>query len=80
MATAETLGASSKGFLGHVNSGKAWLASKHSKVKPWTEFFNPKNFSVPKGMGDVTTRLLGNLQRFQTNYLFVFLGLLVYCV
>ena len=85
-STAETLGtaaadrAGSRGFMGHLNSGKDWIAAKHSKVQPWAEFFNPKNFSVPRGAGEVTTRLLGNLQRYQTNYLFVFLGLLVYCV
>lgn len=72
--------AGSKGFLGHISSGKDWIASKHSKVKPWGEFFNPRSFSLPRGAGDVTSRLLGNLQRFQTNYLFVFLGLIVYCM
>ncbi len=85
-STAETLGAaaadraSSRGFMGHINSGKEWIAAKHSKVQPWSEFFTPRNFSIPRGAGEVTTRILGNLQRFQTNYLFVFLGLLVYCM
>ena len=72
--------ASSRDLLGHLASGKDWIASKHSKVHPWAVFFNPKNFSLPKGAGEVTSRLLGNLQRFQTNYLFVFLGLVLYCV
>lgn len=85
-STAESFGAtaadrvSTKDFMGHIASGKDWIASKHSKVQPWMVFFNPKNFSVPRGGGEVTSRLLGNLQRFQTNYLFVFLGLVVYCV
>ena len=85
-STAESLGsvaadnANARGFLGHINSGKDWIASKHSKVKPWADFFNPRGFSLPKGAGDVTSRLLGNVQRFQSNYLFVFLGLIIYCM
>ena len=85
-STAESLGsvaaekAGTKGFLGHISSGKDWIATKHSKVQPWAEFFNPRSFSLPKGAGDVTSRLLGNVQRFQSNYLFVFLGLIVYCM
>lgn len=85
-STAEVLGsqaaehANSRGLLGHISSGKDWIASKHSKVQPWAEFFNVKKFSLPRGAGDLTTRLLGNLQRFQSNYLFVFLGLVVYCM
>lgn len=71
---------SARGFLGHINKGKDWIAAKHSKVQPWSEFFNPRSVSLPKGAGDVTSRLLGNLQRFQSNYLFVFLGLIVYCM
>ena len=85
-STAESLGstaaghASSKTFLGHISAGKDWIASKHSKVQPWSEFFNPRHISRPSGAGEVTSRILGNLQRFQTNYLFVFLGLLIYCM
>ena len=85
-STAESLGsaaaerAGSRGFMGHVNTGKEWITAKHSKVQPWADFFSPRGFSLPKGAGEVTTRLLGNLQRFQTNYLFGCLGLLVYCM
>ncbi len=85
-STAETLGtaaankAGSKSLFGHVTAGKDWIASKHSTVQSWSEFFNLRNVSRPSGVGELTTRILGNLQHFQTNYLFVFLGLLVYCM
>lgn len=85
-STAETLGAAtashanSKSFYGHVAAGKDWIASKHSNVKPWSEFFNPRAATLPRGVGEMTSRILGNLQRYQSNYLFVFLGLLVYCM
>ena len=85
-STAETLGStaagrtSSKNFMGHVAAGKDWIVNKHAKVQPWSEFFNARNVSRPKGAGDVTGRILGNLQRYQSNYLFVFLGLALYCM
>lgn len=81
-STAETLGsaATSRSFLAHLSTGKDWIASRHAKVHPWSEFFNIRNVSRPKGAGEVTSRILGNLQRYQSNYLFVFLGLLVYCM
>ncbi len=85
-STAESLGStaanktSSKNFLGHLSAGKDWIANRHAKVQPWWEFFNVKNVSRPKGAGDVTTRIIGNLQRYQSNYLFVFMGLALYCM
>ena len=85
-STAESLGAaaasraSSRSFLGHISAGKDWIASKHSKVQPWSEFFNIRKISKPNSIGEGVTRVLGNLQLYQSNYLFVFLGLLVYCM
>ena len=78
-STAETLAgkAGSSGFLGHLSAGKDWIASKHTKVQPWSEFFSIKSVNRPKA-SEVAPRLLGNLQHYQSNYLFVFLGLLVY--
>jgi len=85
-STAESLGStaanrtSSKNFMGHIAAGKDWIVNKHAKVQPWSEFFSVRNISRPKGAGDVTGRILGNLQRFQSNYLFVFMGLALYCM
>ena len=81
-STAENLRSapSTRSILGHISAGKDWIASRHARVHPWSEFFNIRNVSRPKGAGEVTSRILGNLQRYQSNYLFVFLGLLVYCM
>ena len=54
--------------------------NKHSGVRPWSEFFNIRNVSRPNGSGDAVKRLLSNVSRFQSNYLFVFLGLVIYCM
>ena len=53
---------------------------KHAGVRPWSEFLNLRHISRPKGSGDAVKRVLGNVGRFQSNYLFVFLGLMVYCM
>lgn len=71
---------SAKGLMNQLKAGKDWIASKHSGVQPWAEFLNIRYVSLPKSVGEATSRLLSNLHRFQSNYLFVFLGLVVYCM
>ena len=71
---------SGKGLMGQLKAGKEWIANKHSGVQPWTEFLNIRHVSRPKSVGVATSRLLSNLHRYQSNYLFVFLGLVFYCV
>ena len=66
------------GFLGRLQAGKDWIQGKHQGVQPWAEFLNVKRVSKPKSTGDATKRVVYNIQRFQTNYLFVFLGLVLY--
>ena len=71
---------STKGFVGFVKASRDWVANKHAGVQPWAEFLNVRNISKPSSVGVATSRVLANLLRFQSNYLFVFLGLLIYCV
>lgn len=68
------------GLLGTIRNGKTWIQKKHAGVRPWSEFFNPQYLSRPKGSGDAVKRVLTNVGRFQSNYLFVFLGLVIYCI
>ncbi|XP_033641165.1 prenylated Rab acceptor protein 1-like isoform X2 [Asterias rubens] len=63
------------------NAGaREWIQKKRASVRPWTEFLKTKQFSKPKGMKEVTTRVISNVETYQSNYLFVFVGLLVYCL
>ena len=80
IGSAAASSASGAGLVGTFKAGKDWIANKHSGVQPWAEFLDVRRISKPKNVGDVTSRILGNLQRFQSNYLFVFLGLVVYCM
>jgi len=69
-----------KGLIGFIKTGKDWVTTKHAGVRPWTEFLNVKSVSRPPSVGAGTSRVLANLMRFQSNYLFVFLGLVIYCM
>lgn len=70
----------SSGFLGKIQVGRDWIQSRHAVVRPWSEFLNIKKVSKPKSGADVLHRIVSNVQRFQSNYLFVFLGLVIYCI
>jgi hypothetical protein len=80
MITKEDVAGASAGLLGSFSTGKTWIQKKHAGVRPWSEFFNLRYVSRPKGSGDAIKRILSNVARFQSNYLFVFLGLMVYCI
>ena len=80
ISSAAASNVSGAGLVGTFKAGKDWIANKHSGVQPWAEFLDVRRISKPKNVGDVTSRILGNLNRFQSNYLFVFLGLVVYCM
>ncbi|XP_038065825.1 prenylated Rab acceptor protein 1-like [Patiria miniata] len=63
------------------NAGaREWIQKKRASVRPWTEFLKTSQFSRPKGVKEVTTRVVANIETYQSNYLFVFVGLLVYCL
>ncbi len=69
-----------RGFVGIVKSSRDWVASKHAGVRPWSEFLNVRSLTKPSSVSAGTSRVLANLLRFQSNYLFVFLGLVIYCM
>ncbi|RGB27433.1 prenylated rab acceptor PRA1 [Rhizophagus diaphanus] len=49
-------------------------------IRPLNEFFDRDRLSKPKGMGDIAQRLSYNLTHFQSNYIIIILGLLIYCM
>jgi len=58
-----------------------WYQEKLSikSMRHWSAFCDKKKFSLPK-ITEILTRLKGNVVYFQTNYIAVFLLLLLYCV
>ena len=73
-------GEGGRGILGHLKASKEWIKGKHAGVRPWAEFFNVKKISRPQGAGGATRRVFYNIKHYQSNYLFVFLGLVIYCM
>ncbi|XP_060077546.1 prenylated Rab acceptor protein 1-like [Ylistrum balloti] len=61
-------------------SAREWLARTREGIKPWGEFINTSKFKVPKSVAPVPKRVMKNIEHFQSNYLFVFLGLVLFCV
>jgi len=71
---------SGKGVMEKLQAGKEWINKKRASVKPWSEFANLQKFSKPKGSGEATKRILQNIYYFQSNYIFVSLALVAYCM
>ncbi|CAG8712961.1 1442_t:CDS:2, partial [Ambispora leptoticha] len=49
-------------------------------LRPVGEFFDRNRISKPNGMAAITQRLSYNLTYFQSNYILIVLGLLLYCL
>ncbi|BFZ25447.1 hypothetical protein BsWGS_28486 [Bradybaena similaris] len=61
-------------------AAREWFAKTRDSVKPWPEFLNTSKFGLPKSLAPLPKRILRNIESFQSNYLFVFIGLFVFCV
>jgi len=59
---------------------REWFNKRRDSVAPWGEFFNTSKFKAPKTFPKVGTRVVANIEKFQSNYLFVFLGLVAFCI
>ena len=59
---------------------KSWVGGKRSKIRPWSEFLDVKRFSKPKTSSEMTSRMTKNVEIYQANYVFIFLGLATYCM
>ncbi|XP_035778578.1 prenylated Rab acceptor protein 1-like [Anopheles albimanus] len=56
------------------------LRISRQNIRPWSEFLQTSNFKTVANVSRLTNRIIRNLAYFQSNYLFVFLGLIVYCL
>ncbi|XP_074633393.1 prenylated Rab acceptor protein 1-like [Acropora palmata] len=64
----------------HVQLAKDWLHQRRSKLKPWTEFFKTSHFSRPKNVAEASSRVVKNLEVYQSNYVLIVILLCFYCV
>merc|ERR1711928_6901 len=59
---------------------REWLAKRRANLRPVGTFFNTANFQVPPSAGRLSKRLIKNIDYFQSNYVLVFLVLVLYCL
>jgi len=56
------------------------LTQQREKIKPWSEFSEQKSFSAPAGLQEWSKRIVKNVEHYQSNYIILFLLLMVYCI
>lgn len=56
-----------------------WIKNKRSNIKPWSLFLNTHYIRSPR-LTTLTKRIVRNIEYFQSNYFFVFIGLFIYCL
>uniref|UniRef100_A0A8C2UP86 PRA1 family protein n=1 Tax=Chinchilla lanigera TaxID=34839 RepID=A0A8C2UP86_CHILA len=61
-------------------AGREWLERRRATIRPWGTFMDQQRFSRPRNLGELCQRLVRNVEYYQSNYVFVFLGLILYCV
>ncbi|XP_066595683.1 prenylated Rab acceptor protein 1 [Prorops nasuta] len=57
-----------------------WVEHRRANVRPWSVFLNTNNFRPPPSLTRFSKRVVKNIEYFQSNYLFVFIGLVIYCL
>ncbi|XP_036265816.1 prenylated Rab acceptor protein 1-like [Pipistrellus kuhlii] len=60
--------------------GREWLEWHRAAIRPRGVFVDQRCFSRPRNLGELCQRLVRNVEYYQSNYVLVFLGLIVYCV
>ncbi|XP_032940367.1 prenylated Rab acceptor protein 1 isoform X4 [Catharus ustulatus] len=66
-----------RGGLGRVTQ---WLEARRAALRPWGSFLDQRRFGAPRDLGELWRRLGHNGERFQSNYVVLFLGLVAYCL
>ncbi|XP_066952329.1 prenylated Rab acceptor protein 1-like isoform X1 [Macrobrachium rosenbergii] len=61
-------------------AAREWLSRRRENVRPWLAFVNTQNFKAPPNIQRWTKRVTKNVDYFQSNYMFVFIGLILYCL
>ncbi|KAK9754196.1 PRA1 family protein [Popillia japonica] len=67
-------------FSAQIPDPKDWFQQQRQNVRPWLVFMQTSNFKPPPSIPRLSRRIMRNIEYFQSNYLFVFLGLVAYCL
>ncbi|XP_076233406.1 prenylated Rab acceptor protein 1-like [Calliopsis andreniformis] len=68
--------------LSHIGYPQAheWIEHRKANIRPWSLFLNTSNIRPPPSLPRLSKRVVRNIEYFQSNYLFVFIGLVIYCL
>lgn len=80
MSGMSSMFSSASGFDLNQIKPHEWISRRRQTLRPWTEFGSTRNFKNPASPQQALSRTYQNLLHFQTNYMFVFSALAVYCV
>jgi len=59
---------------------REWITKRREEIRPWSDFFKTSHFDMPKTPARLSNRVIKNLEHFQSNYVFVFVVLFIYCL
>ncbi|XP_031431543.1 prenylated Rab acceptor protein 1 [Clupea harengus] len=67
-----------KGLSPHV--AREWFDRRRKSIRPWASFVDQRKFSKPRNFGELCQRGVRNLDTYHSNYTFIFMGLILYCI
>jgi len=62
------------------SAAKEWLEKRRMSIRPWAGFVDQRKFSKPRNFGELCQRVVRNVDTYNSNYTFIFLGLIFYCI
>ncbi|XP_054904120.1 prenylated Rab acceptor protein 1 [Poeciliopsis prolifica] len=63
-----------------VSMAKEWFDRRRMSIRPWASFVDQRKFSKPRNFGELCQRVVKNVEVYNSNYTFIFLGLILYCI
>nr|XP_029484034.1 prenylated Rab acceptor protein 1-like isoform X4 [Oncorhynchus nerka] len=59
---------------------KEWFDRRRASIRPWAGFVDHRKFTKPRNFGELCQRVVRNFDTYNSNYTFIFLGLILYCI
>ncbi|XP_072165817.1 prenylated Rab acceptor protein 1-like isoform X2 [Diadema setosum] len=59
---------------------REWFSARRQTIQPWGQFLSMARFTKPNSVATAGSRVVKNIEHFQSNYVFVFLILAIYCI
>ncbi|KAM9512486.1 prenylated Rab acceptor protein 1 isoform 8-T10 [Salvelinus alpinus] len=59
---------------------KEWFDRRRASIRPWAGFVDHRKFTKPRNFGELCQRVVRNFDTYNSNYIFIFLGLILYCI